>query len=618
METFQNSSSSSSIVPDEVNDGIIHNCYITNEIFLPSRCPVFCTICHRNPFIDNNINSVSSMNVLINEQEERLKALNKYKVDDKKNTLNFEQNQIYLTTLQRRIDMISEWIIHFIDETVLSSSFNDELKGNAEMYVDQLMKIEELLQSCHSEYENIVYYVNDINVQIQLDLSILLINCLQVYINQLTQKIKYECEEILIYIKTNVKCLIEQMKMMLSVDVDDIMCIQYPCHQINQRRCTSLNNIQEIQFKLLYMTCIHNHLVNLCKIVNWSSINAHSDTTVLLRQFCCSYTYLNRINQYLEYYNNTYQDETTVSIKLGSSSTLSALNSLQEGSRQKNSIEDIIPENDIKPMSPSLFQAEFDYSSITTVRSFNKEIQSNVPDQIDLDKSYLKEKHNVISRKSSDLLITEPSSSTSPSLSSSALLLMDSKNKQLVSKSYTAKSTDYSVDNDDITSKIVIDNNKRSPIKHNPVHKLCSNPSTIVTKTFQSNSDVYDLLSQVKLSLIKVERHLNELDAYHDDGDDDDDKSVHSVNQVGESLSLPHLATSCDQLIKFLGQLKAYDFRINSTKSLLKSTVPSSSTSLVVTTDQDELLNELNIVWRKLIVGTKKWISKLQYYSSNS
>ncbi|RTG90961.1 uncharacterized protein DC041_0013041, partial [Schistosoma bovis] len=223
-------------------------------------------------------------------------------------------------------------------------------------------------------------------------------------------------------------------------------------------------------------------------------------------------------------------------------------------------IQDIIPENDIKPMSPSLFQAEFDYSSLTTVRSFNKEIQSNVPDQIDLDKSCLKEKHSsVISRKSSDLLITEPSSSTSPSLSSSALLLMDSKNKQLVSKSYTAKSTDYSVDNDDITSKIVIDN------------------------------------------LIKVERHLNELDAYHDDGDDDDDKSVHSVNQVGESLSLAHLATSCDQLIKFLGQLKAYDFRINSTKSLLKSTVPSSSTSLVVTTDQDELLNELNIVWRKLI-----------------
>lgn len=114
------------------------------------------------------------------------------------------------------------------------------------MYVDQLMKIEELLQICHSEYENIiVYYVNDINVQIQLDLSILLINCLQVYINHLTQKIKYECEEILIYIKTNVKCLIEQMKM-LSVDVDDIMCIQYPCHQINQRRCTSLNNIQVI------------------------------------------------------------------------------------------------------------------------------------------------------------------------------------------------------------------------------------------------------------------------------------------------------------------------------------------------------------------------------------
>lgn len=35
-------------------------------------------------------------------------------------------------------------------------------------------------------------------------------------------------------------------------------------------------------------------------------------------------------------------------------------------------IQDIIPENDIKPMSPSLFQAEFDYSSITTVRSFNK------------------------------------------------------------------------------------------------------------------------------------------------------------------------------------------------------------------------------------------------------
>lgn len=159
-------------------------------------------------------------------------------------------------------------------------------------------------------------------------------------------------------------------------------------------------------------------------------------------------------------------------------------------------------------------------------------------------------------------------------------------------------------------------NNKRSPIKHNPVHKLCSNPSTIVTKTFQSNSDVYDLLSQVKLSLIKVERHLNELDAYHDDGDDDDDKSVHSVDQVGESLSLAHLATSCDQLIKFLGQLKAYDFRINSTKSLLKSTLPSSSTSLVVTTDQDELLNELNIVWRKLIVGTKKWISKLQYVSN--
>lgn len=133
METFQNSSSSSSIVPDEVNDGIIHNCYIANEIFLPSRSPVFCTICHRNPFIDNNINNVSSMNVLINEQEERLKALNKYKVDNKNNTLNFEQNQIYLTTLQRRIDMISEWIIHFIDETVLSSSFNDELKENAEV-----------------------------------------------------------------------------------------------------------------------------------------------------------------------------------------------------------------------------------------------------------------------------------------------------------------------------------------------------------------------------------------------------------------------------------------------------------------------------------------------------
>lgn len=114
------------------------------------------------------------------------------------------------------------------------------------MYVDQLMKIEELLQICHSEYENIiVYYVNDINVQIQLDLSILLINCLQVYINQLTQKIKYECEEILIYIKTNVKCLIEQMEM-LSVDVGDIMCIQYPYHQINQGRCTSLNNIQVI------------------------------------------------------------------------------------------------------------------------------------------------------------------------------------------------------------------------------------------------------------------------------------------------------------------------------------------------------------------------------------
>ncbi|VDO57916.1 unnamed protein product, partial [Schistosoma margrebowiei] len=304
MGTFKNSSSSSSIVPDEVNDGIIHNCYITNEIFLPSISQVLCTICHRNPFIYNNISNVSSMNVLINEQEERLKALNKYKVDDKKNTLSFEQNQIYLTTLQRRIDMISEWIVHFIDETVLSSSFNDELKENAEMYLDQLIKIEELLQICHSEYENIiVYYVNNINVQIQLDLSILLINYLQVYINQLTQTIKHECEEILIYIKTNVKFLIEQMKMMLLVDVDDIMCIQYPRHQTNQRRCTSLNNIQEIQFKLLYMSCIHNHLVNLSKIVNWSSINAHSDTTVLLRQFCCSYTYLNRINQYLEYSN---------------------------------------------------------------------------------------------------------------------------------------------------------------------------------------------------------------------------------------------------------------------------------------------------------------------------
>ncbi|XP_018650523.1 putative normocyte-binding protein 1 [Schistosoma mansoni] len=347
--TFKNSSSPSSIVADEVNDGIIHNCHITNEIFLSSKSQVLCTICHRNPLIDNNIIDVSSINMLINEQVEHLKALNQYKVDDEKNTINFEQNQIYLTTLQRRIDMISEWIIHFIDETVLASSFNDELQENAEIFLDQLVKIEELLQNCLNEYETIiVYHVNDINIKIQLDLSILLINCLQVYINQLTQRIKHECEEILTYIKTNVKCLIEKMKMMLLVDVDDIMFIQYPYHEINQR-CTSLNslksvystkstNIQEIQFKLLYMTCIHNHLVNLCKVVNWASINAHSDTTVLLRQFCCSYTYLNRINKYIEYYNNTHQDESTDSIKLGSSLTLSALDPLQEGMRQKNCI----------------------------------------------------------------------------------------------------------------------------------------------------------------------------------------------------------------------------------------------------------------------------------------
>uniref|UniRef100_A0A5K4FA82 DH domain-containing protein n=1 Tax=Schistosoma mansoni TaxID=6183 RepID=A0A5K4FA82_SCHMA len=1127
--TFKNSSSPSSIVADEVNDGIIHNCHITNEIFLSSKSQVLCTICHRNPLIDNNIIDVSSINMLINEQVEHLKALNQYKVDDEKNTINFEQNQIYLTTLQRRIDMISEWIIHFIDETVLASSFNDELQENAEIFLDQLVKIEELLQNCLNEYETIiVYHVNDINIKIQLDLSILLINCLQVYINQLTQRIKHECEEILTYIKTNVKCLIEKMKMMLLVDVDDIMFIQYPYHEINQR-CTSLNslksvystkstNIQEIQFKLLYMTCIHNHLVNLCKVVNCASINAHSDTTVLLRQFCCSYTYLNRINKYIEYYNNTHQDESTDSIKLGSSLTLSALDPLQEGMRQKNcikypilypplqieykyynryivsmdgnnnkiidrsihslfittnlymnklikpyffinikqfcqkyttyilinsrywlknyyqinyiqnqksinnslidlsyfkqlnhlininlysdvirnmftskdyifatnnnglifnemnlnnernqqnhneqqiiqheqcqrnqlhectrinnyrstkyfpvmkskclrnhvaekekntdtsdsfknsikscqssnrlstlsvlaatkktmgnvngsgrfkklqnskhlvdnicssndnmdqsrlsnsvtknnetinsviahskptlmkpvvlakkqinkqdssktygtkclpltvrspqnqsqttlppksqrqhplailpstsspvsyrlsnvnrqqsltplgtlppktqrqhplamlpsstsspvsyrlsnvnrqqsstplgkprtsylsnpkvgpnkysviertgtlqtaclyvptveifhadlsftflyffelvpddivehgfnlikeyapfsliqhlklpimndflfnylTIQDIILENDIKPVLPSLFQAESDHSSTTTVRSFNNEIQSNVPDQIGLEKNCIKEKYaSVISRKSSDLLINEPSSSTSPSLSSSALLLMDSKHKQLVSKSCTAKSPDYSIDNDNITSKIVIDGYKRSPVKHNPVHKLCSQPSSVVTRKFQSNSDVYDLLSQVKMSLTKVERHLYELDAYHHDDGDDDGRSFHHVNQVGESLSLTHLSTSCDQLKKFLGQLNAYGFRINFTNSSLKSTVPSSSTS-VVTTDQDKLLNELNIVWRKLIVGTKKWISKLHYENNLS
>ncbi|XP_018650524.1 hypothetical protein Smp_143590 [Schistosoma mansoni] len=141
----------------------------------------------------------------------------------------------------------------------------------------------------------------------------------------------------------------------------------------------------------------------------------------------------------------------------------------------------------------------------------------------------------------------------------------------------------------------------KSPVKHNPVHKLCSHPSSVVTRKFQSNSDVYDLLSQVKMSLTKVERHLYELDAYHHDDGDDDGRSFHHVNQVGESLSLTHLSTSCDQLKKFLGQLNAYGFRINFTNSSLKSTVPSSSTS-VVTTDQDKLLNELNIVWRKLIL----------------
>ncbi|CAH8486495.1 unnamed protein product [Schistosoma turkestanicum] len=191
---------------------------------------------------------------------------------------------------------------------------------NVNVFLDQLFKIEELLQICYNEYKHVIsYHVNDMNIQLLLDLSILLINCLQVYINQLTQQIQYESKEILAYIQTNIKRLIEQMKIMLLFDNADNgdakTCIQQPDHQIIHR-CTSLNNpnpvcsmkstsIEQIQFKLLYMSCIHNQLVKLCEI-NWNNMKNAKDKTILLRQFCYSYTCLNRIDQYIEYYNNTH------------------------------------------------------------------------------------------------------------------------------------------------------------------------------------------------------------------------------------------------------------------------------------------------------------------------
>ncbi|KAH8860977.1 normocyte-binding 1 [Schistosoma japonicum] len=560
------------------NNWDYHNCNILNDIFPSSKSPVLCTICHKNPFMNN---SMSSRNVIINEQVERLKALNKHEVTEI-NKLNIEKHQSCLSTLQYQIDTISNWIIQFIDETfipIIESSSNNELLSNAKVFLDQLTKVEELLKTCHNEYQNVnIHHIKDANVQLQLDLSILLINCLQVCINQFKE---YEDDEILTYVTTNVKYLIEQMKTMLS---DDNMVYLQPCHRMIQKNTlfnkpgvysTLSENIQNVRFKLLRITCVHNQLVHLCEI-HWDRIRNHKDRAVLLRRFYSVYTCFNQINQCVEYNNNSlYHIETVYPIKVELTFISVLGSSFRQNNFKQTHFKDIIPGIDGKPISVAT-SFQDDHSPI--VVELNKKIQSNIVDKVnDFDKNCSKEHSNVMSGTSSD-------SSVDELLSTSSSLTAHSNNKQLVVKPRLVNPLNYLAD----ISKVEIDD------------ELYTQP-IVITKTFQPNSDMFnDLISQVKISLVKVERHIKELDRYHDDNVGEE--CLNNIYDDGQLLST-HLATSCDQLKKFFGQLRAYDFRIHSMQSMIKLSTPCTS---VVS------MCELNSVWRNLLISTRKWIWKLQ------
>ncbi|CAH8838781.1 unnamed protein product [Trichobilharzia szidati] len=647
----------------DVNTENLSDNNVLTDITMLSDYQLHCTICHKNPFKQKLFYSNAVLNQLMKRLKDSLLKHNH-------NVLIYKQYENCLNNLMHRIQCISMWAIQFKQEVVIQCSM-EEIHLNQELLINQLNKVEALLKSTHEEYESMMsHHIENEpplrwhnNQFLQLEFLNVLLNYLKVYIKQICQENKQLDDEegnIFMLIMTNIKNLIEQIKRFKTVMTKDHESWKYS----NIVQYEFNRNQVQLQFK--HIICVYNQLVEFCECNWYKKKNIHignKEKISILRQLQHLFTSLKQMQECIQHDYVNGLDENIKPVEAGNPYKATR-NSCQEELASNKNMDLAIPKIDVKHVAPPpLTQLKTQppiqqkrSSSLKRLQQLNKEavLHDNVDGdgdddgRDDLDKRCIKETHNLFYGTPNDLCSDSTSSKSKTQFSRKV-------NK--IQKSVG----DSSLNADDMSSLsngIIENNSTKCTAEKYSTHSTTSTrtnttaSNTTAMSTIQLNSDIYHLISQIKVSYMKAERHLNELincssnakqkedvvdekkknTAIHDDGDHDDASAAAAADDEDcedDDEKLTYLATSCDQLKQFLGHLKAYHFRVNSMKSILLTRADPNYNYNYNNHNHDagdrrvgggnggagagDILHQLDDIWQKTIISTKHWIRKLQY-----